>query len=518
MKSDFYESINKGIPISVPVIIKESDLFQMTKNEPMLSREILRYYSRYVNFLAKISKKVELEIYGTMEICSDPETLEKKLFFSKSGFVTSLMINLNLNDINNVYQKQFQIDITTEELEERVEILKNVKTEKELSKKFPLLYEKYSELSRVKNNLLYEIRRLKKSKNADIEEIIIKQSKYIQMNKDLGVNISAYEIDKQHRNFDISDFCRTYAETLKLLIDNIELVFDYLKKHSINIQSLGIDSETLELYISHISMDFCENGYEENKQKYIYYVSNYFKENPKRKTDDETIIQLSVKDNINNEKIIKITPKRLYERYINFLRHNPEIQVVDMSNVNFSGMNLQQVEEFLYEYIKDLKSNWEILPPDEFDNEVISGLKKNTEWKTEEEKQKHQERLIELFMEKKEFYASTDPFFRIKGKNTFDGYIGFIYTNGKVVLDKYYENSKVGQVADGKAIYVMDIEDFYILSNYPKSILMKNPGIKRIYHTSGWQDKVQKEITSEGQGIKTAEEVKKLIKAKKVEE
>ena len=121
-------------------------------------------------------------------------------------------------------------------------------------------------------------------------------------------------------------------------------------------------------------------------------------------------------------------------------------------------------------------------------------------------------------MEKKEFYASTDPFFRIKGKNTFDGYIGFIYTNGKVVLDKYYENSKVGQVADGKAIYVMDIEDFYILSNYPKSILMKNPGIKRIYHTSGWQDKVQKEITSEGQGIKTAEEVKKLIKAKKVEE
>ena len=174
MKSDFYESINKGIPISVPVIIKESDLFQMTKNEPMLSREILRYYSRYVNFLAKISKKVELEIYGTMEICSDPETLEKKLFFSKSGFVTSLMINLNLNDINNVYQKQFQIDITTEELEERVEILKNVKSEKELSKKFPLLYEKYSELSRVKNNLLYEIRRLKKSKNADIEEIIIK--------------------------------------------------------------------------------------------------------------------------------------------------------------------------------------------------------------------------------------------------------------------------------------------------------------------------------------------------------
>ena len=37
-------------------------------------------------------------------------------------------------------------------------------------------------------------------------------------------------------------------------------------------------------------------------------------------------------------------------------------------------------------------------------------------------------------MTKKEFYDSTDPFFIIKGKNTFNGYVGYIYPNGKVIL------------------------------------------------------------------------------------
>ena len=62
--------------------------------------------------------------------------------------------------------------------------------------------------------------------------------------------------------------------------------------------------------------------------------------------------------------------------------------------------------------------------------------------KKEEERQQKQEKLVELYMQKKDFYDRTDPFFRIIGKNTFEGYVGHIYTNGKVVLDKFFENSK----------------------------------------------------------------------------
>ena len=39
--------------------------------------------------------------------------------------------------------------------------------------------------------------------------------------------------------------------------------------------------------------------------------------------------------------------------------------------------------------------------------------------------------MLDLYIEKKEFFATTNPLFRVKGKETFDGYVGYIYPNIK---------------------------------------------------------------------------------------
>ena len=53
-------------------------------------------------------------------------------------------------------------------------------------------------------------------------------------------------------------------------------------------------------------------------------------------------------------------------------------------------------------------------------------------------------------------------------KNTFAGYVGHIYINGKVALDKFFESQETGRVAAGQAVYSMDINEFYQLLNHPK--------------------------------------------------
>ena len=125
-------------------------------------------------------------------------------------------------------------------------------------------------------------------------------------------------------------------------------------------------------------------------------------------------------------------------------------------------------------------------------------------------KENRKQKLLDLYIDKKEFYDSTDPFFRIVGKNTFEGYIGHIYTNGTVVLDKFFENQETGRVANGEAVYVMNINDFYRLSNLPKQQLIYNPSCKRIYHSGDWKERVKEKI-ERSTPTKTAAELKKLI-------
>ena len=94
--------------------------------------------------------------------------------------------------------------------------------------------------------------------------------------------------------------------------------------------------------------------------------------------------------------------------------------------------------------------------------------------------------------------------YRLHGINTFAGYIGYIYPNGAVVFEKYYENEKTHRIARGSATYVMGIYNFLELSKLSKTEIIKklhsDPSIKakRIFHREDmdqWKSELMSAIT-----------------------
>lgn len=532
MNNDLQTIFNKGVPINTPITITANDILDMSDDREKTKERIERRFKKFTNFLKEKGNSSEIEFFETMCLISDPKTLDKELHFSFGGFLSSIFFALNICDICKDYSYSNALKSMSEvsedncenlipDIKEAIEKLKNIQTENQLKKEFPMLYTKYRRQKELYNSVKETNKNINTAKIPLLVSLQLKK-KQIETMKEIG-----YDEEKIKRIFEISEifsldyFKKEFAESFNNLADNISDIFNYLTENKLNANSLFVNNEKLNLYLATKHMEMCENR--DNKaQRFIYYVSNYFNEDKSRKDNEKIKLETG---KIYNEQLgfmydkgYVITPKELYTRYKKFLIDHPDIKVVDFSKVDFSNMNLVEVEEFVKEYINDLQANWEIIPEGEFDNTVIKEMEKNRCKTNEIDKEKHQERLIELYMEKQEFYGNTDPFFRVQGKNTFDGYIGFIYTNGKVVLDKFYEKASTGKLADGEAIYIMDISDFYRLSQFPKSTLIKDERVKRIYHTTDWQGKVDKIINNKENISNTAEEVKQLLLTKKLKE
>lgn len=211
---------------------------------------------------------------------------------------------------------------------------------------------------------------------------------------------------------------------------------------------------------------------------------------------------------------IIITPKILYELYRKVLIENPNLKIIDFSSFDFTGMNLDEVSAFTNEYLKDLEVNWELLPPDDktFEEDIIRHLKESSKNLKDETKEEHEKRLLELFMKKKNLYDSTNPLFRIMGKNTFNGYIGYVYPNGRVVLDRFYDKQNDSTLADGNAVYAMNIEEFYELSKLSKSELIRSKLCRRYIHKGNWTSKVLKKEIKLNVYDKKSVNVRSLLK------
>lgn len=127
-------------------------------------------------------------------------------------------------------------------------------------------------------------------------------------------------------------------------------------------------------------------------------------------------------------------------------------------------------------------------------------------------KKEDEEKLLKLFMTKKQLYESTNPLYRIKGKNTFAGYIAYIYANGRVILDRFYDKQNDSNLALGHAVYAMNMQEFYELSKLSKTEIIRNNLCRRYVHRGNWAKKIlENEIELETGEIPTIT-VRKLIK------
>lgn len=281
-------------------------------------------------------------------------------------------------------------------------------------------------------------------------------------------------------------------------------------------KSCNIDENKLALLTAFCCLTYAKTDLED-KQKYLYYVASYVKDY-KDKQKGETLRVINVlKKNMTQRETISY--EYISREFSDLLIDNPELNFIDFSRDYFSGMTTEEIDLYMKDYLNDVRLNWDFLPPDD---ETVS---KETFKLIQEEGKKHKEideeafkqKLIDLFMEKKSFFDSSNPFCILKGKGAFSGYVGYCYSNGKIILDKYYENDKKKKLAFGEAIYVMDLFNFYALSRMSKKQLISGNMCKRYYHRGDWKERVKQEI-SQGIAMQKSELNKRVTKLKDIEE
>ncbi len=534
---NFKQALNRGVPVETPVSLFYSDLYNLCDNKSKFSKVVDKEFEKLYKFVMGENTKLgDMQLFQTMMVTTDSNTLDKNICFSFSGIISSIYINFN---IDNMYYdmvinhkdctKFMSMDLKDfiEKCNEKKSDLRIISKEKTLKREFPALYKLYLERKEKVDfyNNCSEILENPERYGLSKLQARIKVFEFLKKNN-IDENTNLDEEIRNAQNFSLENFCLDCAEALEYITSRILEIKAYLPNNPIDLSKIShFDKEKIDLYIANQFLLFAENATLEEKQRFLYHVTSYFLSDENRKTDTNLKIQCG---NVNNNEFqvnesgYEVTPKNLYDRYKKLLIDNPTLHAIDFRGVDFSNMNLCEVEDYMHEFLNDLSANWEFLPKDDrtVEKNVLDNIVKSSNEKESEKKKKlDRERLLDLYMEKKEFYDSSDPFFRIKGKNTFDGYIGYIYSNGKVILEKYYENSNTSRLAYGEAAYVMDIDKFYSLSRLTKNelITMDDSVCDRIIHKGNWQQKAQNVINQAGDFFQTAKEVKKMVKTNNVE-
>ena len=492
------ENIRDGVPIASPVILSSYDILSLFKNTKEASKAIDDAEDKLRKYLETLGPISDIEFFQTMEVATDSKTLEKRIVLSPSALISTIAFNLNIKEIT---EDKVEGNFTTTEISTLMENytmpklkkLRSLTKENELEREFPSLYLKFNKHKQMMKNLKYLVKNMKHL--SVIEKVKLKSAIKL-----LGYN-DINELLKSNPQ-SVQEFSENYANTVETWTTHIPEIIDYMSQIEVDFKNLAPrNQEKLELYLVSQFLRATQTYGKDSPQRFLIFIANYFKKHPEKKTDDKLQITYG---RVENEKIGLLYPgttvsaKSLYEEYKQFIVSHPEVQLLTFDRHELDGMGLQEAEEYVSARLEDIQANWSFLPKEDFDRIVItsaSGIREKAS--SEEEKRKKQERLLELFMDKKEFYEQTDPFFRIKGENTFNGYIGYIYSNGKVILDKFFENAETGKVADGQAIYTMNFSDFARLSILPKSELINNPSCRRIVHAGNWQSRVTEEITSD---------------------
>lgn len=395
-----------------------------------------------------------------------------------------------------------------EEFKKFKEKIITIKTPEELKKQLPRIYELYVDQLQV-NNKLIELEEVVNDPKVPLE---LKFKNVSRITNDLKKFYSNFELKREQeyaKNFTLTSYLERLMKALENLFLHAEEIIDIYYNQTLDINSFSKEEEDiLNLYIASLFMQEIENKENSSKQRYLFYLVNYFKENVETKVT-------RVKIKLDNK---KVTPITLYQRYKKILANNPELLAVNFTYGDFKDMTKEEVEEFVSSYLAELHANWELIPSDDIsiDRTVRSIVKHSTRNMSEEEKRKKEEDLLNLYIQKKTFFDQTDPYFRIKGKQTFDGYVGYIYSNSLVVLERFYKDAEETKITSNEAIYILKMQDFYELSKHSKLYLIASPLSKRVYHRGLWQERVLEYINKKEPWLSPAEDTQKLILEKKV--
>ena len=307
----------------------------------------------------------------------------------------------------------------------------------------------------------------------------------------------------------VKPFCRIYSLIIKEILDNYYKYDEYCCLHTFDVFRKNTfigDALEADLALRYITAINSSSNIQD-KQKYLYFLTAYFNEN-------RAWINSDIGFRLNNKLVMF---DDLYNAYIDILIANPELKVINYNRQEFADFTPEEVEEYMELELKDARANWIFLEKGQEEKRVAEAI--NNGIKSIKDKTKRTKKIAELkslYIKKKELFEGTFNYRTVEGKNTFDGYLAYIYPNGKVILERFFEKRKDGKevIATDQAIYVMNIAEFYSLTNLSKTTIIRDKLCKRYIHKGAWENKIKAEINDNGN--LPATEYKKLVLSKKI--
>lgn len=197
------------------------------------------------------------------------------------------------------------------------------------------------------------------------------------------------------------------------------------------------------------------------------------------------------------------TYKKFVKEYQRFLVENKKLfpfleitdEELDYLSCSYRVEEVQALYKVKYNNTNQLfLPGWEILPQGELLEPRV--VKNSSDRKTKKSIQGDTDEIIK----RKMLFEKLGPRVQILGKGKFAEYIGYIYNNGLVVFEKFYEDEAQTKQAKEKATYVMNYKNFKDLCLLSKPEIMDyikktdNPNVRRVYHTDTWGARMEKII------------------------
>ena len=211
-----------------------------------------------------------------------------------------------------------------------------------------------------------------------------------------------------------------------------------------------------------------------------------------------------------------ISKDRIYE-LLRMYNYDEEF----IANFDIQSKDAQLVMDILQkiEDNRSLLASWDIIPKGKKETtESISIPKDFTMPLDEQEK-------IRRMLISKNYLENSSYLFSLEGINEFEGYQGYLYPNGTVVFEKYYDNVKTKKIASGSATYIMKLDNFVEVSKLSKTEIISKinkgeiKGVRRIFHREDmerWKSEVTQAITGSDYTVQVEEYIDELIDTREV--
>ena len=410
-----------------------------------------------INYKTMIIKKELIENYCLKTECTNafpiikPElnillqrfNIDKKkmpintLRIDKSGIY--FMIDNHLEYILSRYNLHLNKETLQDNLEQVLLSLKEIKKRNKLQGTYPKLFDEYLTIEKVFKQL-HNIPENKQSPRIVVKKFITKEIDNInylrRISKDNFIELTSAN----------KYMCLIDENKLKLIIASQIMnaasnekyqkgVLKYLKEFIIQNKELLQQNYEIKIYNNYL---FGTSHYKEFSMKKIYdFINN------------------TVEKEIKEEKRTQSTPTKQVK--------------VEKMNYTFLDTETGKQHEILKKYFK-----------------------LGTLSKSEDEKKN-------LLKRKLDYYNNLN-ITKVKiGVNSFEGYIGLCLENGKIILDKLFENLSTGLIATNEAIYITEESEFEKITKLTKiecidQIKKGNLKVKRIIHKGSWENRLKKII------------------------